>query len=110
MIPYDVDTRWNSSYLMIGTAIECQKALIQLVRDNLKELEELAITPADWTFLQQLYDILSPFNEYTRLVSEGRSTITTASAIYFELNTMFKAIADRDDEYSTYPSSIFKCS
>jgi hypothetical protein len=26
--------------------------------------------------------------------------ITTATAIYFELNTMFKAVADRADEYS----------
>lgn len=37
-IAYDNNTRWNSTYFMISNAIQCKKAVIQLIKQNAKDL------------------------------------------------------------------------
>jgi hypothetical protein len=33
IVQYDVDTRWNSTHNMIGDALRCKAAVIQIVKD-----------------------------------------------------------------------------
>jgi hypothetical protein len=50
--------------------------MIQLVKD-FPELKEWSLGQADWTFIAQLYQVLHPFNEYTKVASAERPTIDT---------------------------------
>jgi hypothetical protein len=57
---------------------------------------------SDWSFVEQLFDALKPFNKFTKLVSLGRPTITTSTGIYFQLSKHLKLAGDVKDQYATY--------
>jgi hypothetical protein len=57
-------------------------------------------------FIEQLYDVLKPFSEFTKLVLSGRPTITTATGIYFQLLKHLKLASDCKDKYATYDAAI----
>jgi hypothetical protein len=57
-------------------------------------------------FVEHLYDVLKPFNEFTRLVLSGRPTITTTTGIYFQLSKHLKLASDRKDKYAIYDIEI----
>ena len=62
----------------------------------------------DWAFLEQLFAILRPFHEYTKLVSEGRPTIGTIISVYFELVEFFDKATHWDGDYAQYDMRIIK--
>jgi hypothetical protein len=105
-IQFDVDTRWNSTYDMLGDAIRCKTELVRLGRAYLDALEQYTLSSTDWVFIEQLYDVLKPFSEFTKLVSSGRPTITTATGIYFQLSKHLKLAGDCKDKYATYDTAI----
>ena len=106
IIQFDVDTRWNSTYDMIGDAIRCKAELIRLGRAYLDALASYTLTTDDWLFVEQLHDVLKPFNEFTKLVSSGRPTITTTTRIYFGLSTHLKLAGAREGKYAEYDHVI----
>lgn len=59
----DVPTRWNSTYMMLDRAILYRKALTEM-----SELHSCP-SPEEWDMLEQIRDVLEPFNEITELFS-----------------------------------------
>jgi len=104
-VQYDVDTRWNSTYDMIHDALKLKLQLIQYIKDE-PELEQLILLPQDWELLKQLCDVLKSFSEYTKALSEGRPTITTAFGVYFELSDLLKSVTLRTGQWASYHQSI----
>jgi hypothetical protein len=47
IIQFDIDTRWNSTYDMLGDAIRCKAELVRLKRAHLEALELYTLTTAD---------------------------------------------------------------
>ena len=101
-VQYDVDTRWNATYIMLGDAIRCKAELVRLIRLFPRELELYSLDTTDWMFVQQLFDVLKPFNEFCKLVSSGRPTITTSTGIYFHLAKHLKMAGAREGIYANY--------
>jgi hypothetical protein len=91
---------------MLGDAIRCKAELVRLGRAFLDALEQYTLSTADWVFVEQLYDVLKPFHEFTKLVSSGRPTITTTTGIYFQLSKHLKLAGDRKDKYAIYDTEI----
>jgi hypothetical protein len=105
-IQYDVDNRWNSTHDMIGDALRCKLAVVQIVKDYLADLGPWGLVNTDWSFLSQLFAVLEPFHEYTKLVSEGRPTIGTIMGIYFEMVEFFDQATCRDGKFAQYDDRI----
>src|SRR5277367_6428233 len=91
---------------MLGDAIRCKAELVRLGRAFPDSLEQYTLSAADWVFVEQLYDVLKPFNEFTRLVSSGRPTITITTGIYFQLLKHLKLAGDCKDKYAIYDIEI----
>jgi hypothetical protein len=75
---------------MLNDAIRCKTELIRLVKMFPSEIGLYNLSTEDWIFVQQLYDVLKPFNEFCKLVSLGRPTITMLIGIYFHLSKHLK--------------------
>jgi hypothetical protein len=106
IIQFDVDTRWNSTYNMLSDAIRCKAELVRLGRAHPEALGLYTLTTADWSFVEQLYTVLKPFHEFTKLVSSGRPTITTSTGIYFQLSKHLKLAGACEDKYAEYDVEI----
>jgi hypothetical protein len=91
---------------MISDALRCRAAVIQIVKDYPADLGLWALGNTDWVFFTQLSTVLQPFNEYTKLVSEGRPVIGTVTGIYFELVEFFDKATRREGEYAQYDIRI----
>src|SRR5450432_740654 len=91
---------------MLNRAIECNIAVMQLVRNNLPELGGVMLSIQDWSFIEQLYKALKPFADYTNLISEGRPWLHLSTSIYFELQELLIEISSRGQSFGIYDESI----
>lgn len=79
----DVETRWNSTHLMLERAHLLRKA-VDKARYLMIELKDTQ--PVDWALVKEVIDFLSPFEELTRKLSaEKYPTISTVNACTYEL-------------------------
>ena len=58
IIPCDVTMRWNSTYDMLGFALEYHKAINILTADRQNKLRNYELSEREWTIAKQLCDIL----------------------------------------------------
>ena len=90
-VRYDVDNRWNSTYLMIADAIRLRRELTQFVRTH-TNVQALQLTEHDWLTLQQLEKVLKPFWDHTNTVSKACPTIVESLPIYWHLDDLLDDI------------------
>lgn len=83
-IPYDVSTRWNSTYIMIQEGIAYRAQLTQLVKDS-PELQAYNLNSHDWVVLKGIGQVLKPFDIFTKAISKDQMPITDVPALYFKI-------------------------
>lgn len=71
----DVETRWNSTLIMISSLIKCKEAL----RNYLKDSTKFYLPENDWAIIEKLEVILQPCREVTELL--GGSKYVTSSVV-----------------------------
>ena len=54
-----MNTRWNSTYAMIGSVIEQQAAIVAIFHTR-RELHYLEPSPTEWRILEDLHCLLEP--------------------------------------------------
>lgn len=93
----DVKTRWNSSYHMIQRAQQLRVPLRSLCL-NEKSLNNLCITPIEWTELEKIQKLLAKFERSTKLMSMERHA--TNSSYIPTLNWLIETLTEYADEHS----------
>jgi hypothetical protein len=97
-VSYDVDTRWNSTYIMIQDALRLQTELGQFVRIH-PELQALQLTDDEWSTLQQVAKILKPFWDHTNSVSKACPTIVEILPIYWSLDDLLNDVRNAEGDF-----------
>lgn len=66
----DIDTRWNSTYLMIDSAMPYIEAFDELVKQDRQF--KYAPSVEDWKMAKAIHSLLKTFFEATKIVSGSR--------------------------------------
>ncbi len=96
LIPYDVDTRWNSTYLMLQASIKARR---QISRWILSHSDIPQFTDVDWDYLQQIAMVLQRFYEHTEHVSRSAPQMSYAVPIYYDLHDIMNDAANQEGEF-----------
>ncbi|KAK7929216.1 hypothetical protein WMY93_005611 [Mugilogobius chulae] len=83
------DTRWNSSLYMLQSLLEQKRALSVFAAERTLPA---ALTAYQWELMSKVADVLSPFEELTKVVS--RETATAADVIPAITGTMKRTLLD----------------
>ncbi|XP_046435220.1 zinc finger BED domain-containing protein RICESLEEPER 2-like [Neodiprion fabricii] len=70
----DVSTRWNSTHVMLRTALSVKSALNALMH-NYGELREMIINPEEWEIIEAVCAYLKPFDHLSTVLG-GQTYIT----------------------------------
>ncbi|KAJ5413612.1 hypothetical protein N7509_000239 [Penicillium cosmopolitanum] len=97
-VSYDVDTRWNSTYLMIQDALRLQTELGQFVQIH-PEVQALQLIDDEWSTLQQVAKILKPFSDHTNSVSKACPTIVESLPIYWSLDDLLNDVRNAEGDF-----------
>ena len=107
LIPYDMDTRWNYTLVIVEVALEYYAQLQDFIKDN-PELKHLQFTPDRWRRLTQVRDLLKPFEEYTLMVSREEPSLNLVPSLYVNLWSTLNQIIEKEGEYAAYDSLLIK--
>src|SRR6266480_7679487 len=104
-LDYDVDTRWNALLKMLELAI-CSKDAINHMCEEYSALEPLRLSPDEWNFLGEIYKVMLPLYEKILLVSQDSPTITSATAIYWDLDDIMDDVIEKKGNYALINEQI----
>jgi hAT family C-terminal dimerisation region len=104
-ISYDVDTRWNSTYIMISDAIRLRKEVTQFVRNH-SDIQVLQLADGEWSMLQQIQKVLKPFWDHTNAVSTSCPTIVESLPIYWNLDDILDDIKKGEGDFQGITKDI----
>ncbi|KAK9273474.1 hypothetical protein L1049_018284 [Liquidambar formosana] len=103
----DVPTRWNSTYLMLDTALKFQKAFERLEEQDLTfkwELKEGIPGEEDWNNARVFTQFLETFYETSNRMSG--SLYVTSNSYFEEICTIENTISDWSKSLDPYLSSM----
>ncbi|KAL0477066.1 hypothetical protein AKO1_006339 [Acrasis kona] len=100
-IDYDIHTRWNSTYLIIDSALRFSRELVQYTQSE--ELDDLTINQGDWMQLEQVRNVLKKLDQMTKFLSSSSPQIANSLAIYYQLSDLLDDISQRKKKYKNVP-------
>jgi hypothetical protein len=104
-LDYEINTRWNALLKMLKLAIR-SKGAINLMCEEYTALEPLKLSPTEWNFIGEIYEVMLPYYEKTLLVSQDAPTITQATAIYWDLDDIMDDVIEKKENYELVNEQI----
>ncbi|KAJ6168129.1 hypothetical protein N7497_000972 [Penicillium chrysogenum] len=102
-IEYDVDTRWNSTFRMLGDALKARSfSKRQLETFIYYEASFLSFSSDEWIRLSHIHNVLSRFNEFTLEKTTDQSRLP----IYYELHDLLHDVAERKEDFADLTEDI----
>ncbi|XP_059436160.1 zinc finger BED domain-containing protein RICESLEEPER 2-like [Corylus avellana] len=98
----DVPTRWNSTYLMLDTAIKFKEVFPRYHR--VEQAFQWVVTPEQWEMVGNVNQVLSVFNDVTNVVSG--SEYPTANLYLLEVWRMKEVLMIKCDDRNEYMRSM----
>lgn len=92
---------------MLEAALQNRAALQAWVKDH-SELQHLKFDKERWKRLQQIRDLLKPFEQHTLYVSREEPTLHRIPNLYLKLDQLLQSIVKKQGDYSTYDPSLLK--
>jgi hypothetical protein len=98
MIPLDVDTRWNSLFLMMASARANRGAFVLFVRQY---LGATTILPSDeeWKVCEVMENVLQPFYDFTLQVSRDQPGLSESIGILWGLDDLLDDVSKADGQF-----------
>ena len=103
LIEYDVDTRWNSTYRMLRDGLQAKQ---QIKKWGEQHRLFACFDDDDWEYLQQIANLLAPFEEMTLEVSKKKPKISMAMPIYFSLHDVLYDAAEQVGDFTLLHDEI----
>lgn len=97
-IPLDVDTRWNTLYLMMLIARRHRSKISQFVRLN-PECRHLLPTDEEWRICEQVERCMEPFYNHTLSVSRQVPSLPEYLPIMWGLNDLIEEVTTGGEPY-----------
>lgn len=100
----DVPTRWNSTYQLLNSVLVCQHGVRKILTDDQKVWKDHGskmLTSDDLKFVEDLCQVLLPFNEFTEFLSGAK--YVTISVVLPTLNNLMELLKGAGCEW---PSSV----
>ena len=69
--------------------------------EEFKVLEPLKLSPAEWNFLGEIYEVMLPFYEKTLLVSQDAPMMTQSTAIYWDIDNIMDDMIKKQGNYKS---------
>jgi hypothetical protein len=95
-ISYDVDTRWNATYLMLKAGLAARRQINEWVN-------MYGTVPAfalhDWKYMEAIVLVLSRFYEHTELVSRTLPQISFVIPIFYDLHDLINEASNKIGEF-----------
>lgn len=106
MVITDTITRWNSSYLSISRALKLRDRIDALQVKFANELDEDALSDDDWTTLERIIEILTPFASVTKRL-EGRAALGSHGSVWEALPALESLIKHLDTMKLKYTQAAY---
>ncbi|KAF7184345.1 hypothetical protein CNMCM7691_005097 [Aspergillus felis] len=97
-VNYDINTQWNSTYIIISDTLQLRKELTQFIHSH-PEVYILQLINNEWVILEQLAKVLKPFWDHTNTVSKSCPTIVESLPIYWSLDNLLDDIKKADGDF-----------
>lgn len=97
------NTRWNSTFAMGERLVEQRQAVVAVLDDSKWTTRviraKLSMTDEEWDFLEEIVNVLRPFNVATNIMSsETKSTVAMIRPLVFSLINKFLTVKANDSE------------
>jgi len=97
-IKIDIETRWNSKYIMIKRFIKNKIVVVTLLCEEFQKLKDIKISEEEWKCISALKDILKPFYKMTKKVCESATSISAILPMLHNSYENILLIKENDSE------------
>ncbi|KAK9341814.1 ribonuclease H-like domain-containing protein, partial [Lipomyces starkeyi] len=108
VIPYDVTTRWNSTYYMLDGAYELKRVYDKFTSEK---MQSSRLSREEWQVVGDMQTILRKFENWT-LMASGNYTVSSMWPILNDMDMFFQSIAavngTGDNVYNGYSEACIE--
>ena len=105
LLVQDVQTRWNSTYLMLERMLKLKRYVQQYLGDH---SELLIITSNEWKIMNNLVKLLEPFFRLTKEMSGEYCLLSTVIPNMCTLQLFLSKVSDDDQGVQTMKQELLK--
>ena len=104
----DTDTRWNSSYYMVERFLKVKPAVASTLASKFGKDANVEFLSKDWHLMEQIQNLLAPFEKATRMLQLKDSNISCFVPIVTTIINELKDVKETDDGIKTMKKNLLE--